>query len=70
MLKKRVQRKAPPYLSPPQVMYLLPSPGSGQGAHASSRLANLKQIVTGRSGGGGALQEGLSADAGNSSKME
>ena len=32
-----------------QVMYLCPSHWSGQGAH-SSRLANLKQIVTGRRG--------------------
>lgn len=52
VLKKRVQRsKDPPYLSLTQVMGLSPSHRSGQGAH-SSRLANLKQIVTRRRGKG------------------
>ena len=50
VLKKHLQRrKDPPYLSLRQVMYLSPPHWSGQGAR-SSRLANLKQIVTGRRG--------------------
>ena len=43
------KQRTVPYLSLTQVIYLSPSHWSGQGAH-SSRLANLKQIVTGKRG--------------------
>ena len=46
---RALRRKDPPYVSLTQVMVLSPSHWSGQAAH-SSRLANLKQIVTGRRG--------------------
>ena len=49
--KSEQRRKDPPCVSPAQVMSLSPSQGSGQGPH-SSQLANLKQIVTERRGGG------------------
>ena len=63
MLKKHMQRrKDPPYLSLMQVMYLSLSHWSDQGVH-SSRLANLKQIVTGGRGKEeGESQEGVSAE--------
>ena len=67
VLKKHAQRrKDPPYLFLMQVMYLSPFHWSGQGTH-SSRLANLKQIVTGEEGGGGVTGSHFS---GNWGKME
>ena len=53
VLKKHTQRRNDPsYLSLTWVMYVSPSHWSGRGTR-SSRLANLKQIVTGRRGKGG-----------------
>ena len=47
--KVHAKKKRPYLFIPNALMYLFASHWSGQGAH-SSRLANLKQIVTGRRG--------------------
>jgi len=65
--KPRAKKKRPSHVSLTQGMHLPPSHGSGQGAHFS-RVANLKQIVTGRRG----KEEGVTGGcfSRNQSKME